>query len=165
MKPLAAIPGSHRTEIPAAARPSAAWLRSRLLTTFPEPRVPWDELDFRDGDMRTVRNFVEQRARHAGLDQAEADAIIVAATELATNSVRHAGGRGKLRTWQEGPAFICEVQDTGQIDQPLWGRERRDFAGHLGRGSWLINQLCDLVQVRTLPTGNVIRIQMTHRRL
>ena len=33
-----------------------------------------------------------------------------------------------------------------------------------GRGLWLANQLCDLVQVRTFENGNVVRIHMTRER-
>ena len=42
------------------------------------------------------------------------------------------------------------VSDLGQpvLDQPG------------GRGLWLANQLCDLVQVRTFELGNVVRIHM-----
>jgi hypothetical protein len=27
---------------------------------------------------------------------------------------------------------------------------------------WLVNQLCDLVQMRSLPGGNVVRLHMRH---
>ena len=33
-----------------------------------------------------------------------------------------------------------------------------------GRGLWLANQLCDLVQVRTFENGNVVRIHMAPER-
>ena len=33
-----------------------------------------------------------------------------------------------------------------------------------GRGLWLANQLCDLVQVRTFADGNVVRIHMAGSR-
>ena len=32
------------------------------------------------------------------------------------------------------------------------------------RGLWLANQLCDLVQIRTLPAGTVVRLHMNRNR-
>ena len=57
--------------------------------------------------------------------------------------------------------MICEVRDRGRLDQPLAGRAsaraRRPVGGW---GLWLANQLCDLVQLRTLPDGNVVRLHL-----
>jgi anti-sigma regulatory factor (Ser/Thr protein kinase) len=32
-----------------------------------------------------------------------------------------------------------------------------------GRGLWIVNQLCDLVQIRSAPSGTVVRVH-THAR-
>jgi anti-sigma regulatory factor (Ser/Thr protein kinase) len=85
---------------------------------------------------------------------------VLAVHELATNSLRHGGGRGTLRVWREPGALICEVSDRGRIDQPLVGRER-PLGGQIGgRGLWLVNQVCDLVQIRCFPTGNAVRLHV-----
>jgi anti-sigma regulatory factor (Ser/Thr protein kinase) len=81
--------------------------------------------------------------------------------ELATNSVRHAGGRGNLSIWREAGAILCEVRDSGQIGDPLVGRRRPAFGESSGHGLWLVNQVCDLVQIRSLPSGNAVRLHMT----
>ncbi|HSO96309.1 MAG TPA: hypothetical protein VLV81_09740 [Acidimicrobiia bacterium] len=45
--------------------------------------------------------------------------------------------------------------DGGAFDgSPLVGRERPGTEQLSGRGLWVANQLCDLVQIRTLPTGD-----------
>ena len=54
--------------------------------------------------------------------------------------------------------------DRPQIDQagassPL-GRERPAAGQVGGHGLWLANQLCDLVQVRSFPTGSAVRLHM-----
>ena len=101
-------------------------------------------------------------AAEAGLGVSRAADLVLAVHELATNTLRHGGGRGTLRMWREPAALICEVSDAGRIDQPLAGRER-PFAGQTGgRGLWLVNQLCDLAQIRCFPTGSVVRL---HTRL
>jgi anti-sigma regulatory factor (Ser/Thr protein kinase) len=88
--------------------------------------------------------------------------LVLAVDELATNSIRHGGGSGTLRCWREGEALLCEVQDRGWIDAPLVGRRRPDPEASSGRGVWLANQLCDLVQIRSSSTGTVVRV---HKRL
>ena len=80
--------------------------------------------------------------------------------EVATNSLRHAAGAGVLRVWEEPHGLVCEVRDSGSFDVPLAGRER-PVPGQLGGyGLWLANQLCDLVQIRSLPAGTVVRLHM-----
>ena len=56
--------------------------------------------------------------------------------------------------------LICEIEDSGRLDKPLAGRERPLTDRESGFGLWLVNQLCDLVQVRTFEKGTVIRLHM-----
>ena len=74
--------------------------------------------------------------------------LVLAVNELATNSMRHGGGRGMLRIWERGRHVLLRGRDRGRIDDPLAGRERPDRSGGGGRGLWIVNHLCDLVQVR-----------------
>jgi hypothetical protein len=67
-----------------------------------------------------------------------------------------------LRLWREGDVLIAEVRDRGRLDEPLVGRERPTPDQEHGRGLWVANQLCELVQVRTLATGTVVRLHL-HR--
>ena len=80
--------------------------------------------------------------------------------EVATNSVRHGGGTGTLRMWEEGASLICEVRDRGQILDPLVGRRKPPGDRGSGLGLWLANQLCDLVQIRSFPTGTAVRLHV-----
>lgn len=129
---------------------------------LPEPAWSPDVLAFRAGSLPAVRKFVATHAAAAGLAAARTDDLVLAVNELATNSLRYGGGQGELRAWQEGGAFICEVRDRGRIDEPLVGRVRPATSNEGGRGLWLVNQLCELVQVRTLPSGNVVRLHLLH---
>jgi anti-sigma regulatory factor (Ser/Thr protein kinase) len=114
--------------------------------------------EFDADSLGAVRDFVARRAENAGLGQARADALVLAVNEIATNSVRHGGGAGVVRTWEDGDLLLCQVEDGGRIEEPLVGRRRPVLDQPGGRGIWLANQLCDLVQVRTFEDGNVIRI-------
>jgi anti-sigma regulatory factor (Ser/Thr protein kinase) len=59
---------------------------------------------------------------------------------------------------------VCEVADSGgvggPIADPMVGRERPATGLDSGRGLWLANQLCDLVQLRTSGTGTVVRMHV-----
>jgi anti-sigma regulatory factor (Ser/Thr protein kinase) len=95
-----------------------------------------------------------------GLASQRADDLVLAVHEVGANSVVHGGGRGVLLIWREADWLVCEVRDAGRIDWPLAGRERPDPLRGSGSGLWLANQLCDLVQIRTFPDGNAVRLHM-----
>jgi anti-sigma regulatory factor (Ser/Thr protein kinase) len=128
---------------------------------LPPPSRQPAELEFTDRDLALVRAFVTERARGAGFDPHRLSDLVLAVNELATNSMRHGGGHGVLRTWEEDGTFLFEVHDGGWIDDPLAGRERPADVRGGGRGLWLVNHLCDLVQVRSSLAGNVVRLHMS----
>ena len=127
---------------------------------LPEPPRQPLELGFTAGDLPLVRHFTSERARSAGLRSDRVPDLVLAIDELVANSLRHGGGRGLLRMWEQDATFLCEVVDAGHIVDPLAGRGRRDLAGTNGRGLWIVNHLCDLVQVRSTPRGTVVRVHM-----
>jgi anti-sigma regulatory factor (Ser/Thr protein kinase) len=127
---------------------------------LPEPPEEAAELAFGAATLDHARHFVAGQGRLAGLSEARTYDLVLAVNEVATNSVRHGGGDGRLRTWVDGDHLIAEVRDHGHIDLPLIGRER-PIAGQVGgHGMWLANQLCELVQVRSFPDGSVVRLHM-----
>jgi anti-sigma regulatory factor (Ser/Thr protein kinase) len=96
------------------------------------------------GDLSSLRGFVWANAAAAGLPAARATDFVLAVHEAVTNSLRYGGDDGMLGIWSENGAVICEVRDSGCIDQPLVGRERPANDSEGGRGLWLVNHLCDL---------------------
>jgi anti-sigma regulatory factor (Ser/Thr protein kinase) len=130
---------------------------------LPDPPASALELAFGEGPLEALRWLVGRAAADAGLDETRAADLVLAVHELAANTVRHGGGRGTLRIWREPDTLICEVADTGRLDQPLAGRERPLAGQPGGRGLWLVNQLCDLAQIRCFPTASVVRLHMRIR--
>jgi len=127
---------------------------------FPNPPAGAAQVWFWPAALAAARNFVSEHALRLGLDLRRAADLVVAANELATNSIRHGGGAGTLRIWADGGAVVCEVRDAGWFSDPLTGRrfpapDRAD-----GRGLWIANQLCDLVQVRSSRAGSAVRLRM-----
>jgi anti-sigma regulatory factor (Ser/Thr protein kinase) len=127
---------------------------------LPEPPASAETLTIDAARMSDARRFVGERAQAWGLTLERADDLVLAAGEVATNTIRHGGGEGLLRMWEANGSVICEIADQGSITDPLAGRRhpRWDTAG--GFGLWLANQVCDLVQVRTFATGSVVRLHV-----
>jgi anti-sigma regulatory factor (Ser/Thr protein kinase) len=128
----------------------------------PLPPAPRDapELGFDRDTLDAMRGFTFAHARHAGLDPARCEDLVIAVNELASNSIKHGGGRGVLRIWSEDASVVAEVADRGKIDRPLAGREQPTSDQVGGHGLWLVNQLCDLLQMRTYSAGSVVRAHM-----
>jgi anti-sigma regulatory factor (Ser/Thr protein kinase) len=153
------IVGVHGIERPSDAyEPSLA--ERTLDGELPSPPASSDELRFGAQTLGVVRRFASDHALLAGLDRTRAEDFELAVNELAGNSVRHGGGAGTARIWLDPDALVCEIRDRGRIADPLAGRRRPDAFQLDGRGLWLANQLCDLVQVRSQPDGAVVRLRM-----
>lgn len=127
---------------------------------LPEPPAEAWDVAFDIDELSAVRALVGREAERSGLSGALAGDLVLAVSEVATNSVRHAGGRGRLRVWREHETLVCEVRDDGRIQEPLAGRARPAPADMSGHGLWLVNQLCDLVQIRSGHEGTVVRLRL-----
>jgi anti-sigma regulatory factor (Ser/Thr protein kinase) len=118
-------------------------------------------LSFEGGQLAKLRTMVAEHARDAGLDAARVEGLVLAASEVATNSLLHGGGSGTITLWRDARHIGCDIRDRGCFEQPLVGRRRPSLGRSGGRGVWLANQLCDLVQIRSTPSGNVVRLQLS----
>jgi anti-sigma regulatory factor (Ser/Thr protein kinase) len=107
-----------------------------------------------------LRGMVAQRAESFGIDDRRIADLVLAVNEVATNSLRHGGGSGVVRIWTTGDELVCEVADHGSIADPLVGRHIPTGRQTSGFGLWIVNQLCDLVQVRTSAGATVVRMHM-----
>jgi anti-sigma regulatory factor (Ser/Thr protein kinase) len=109
-------------------------------------------------DVPATRRTVAQYARRVGLSDEQVEVLELAASELATNSIRYGGGTGTLAMWLEPDAVVIEFSDAGHLADPLTGRLTPPLDAPGGRGLYLVNQLCDLVQVRSSPQGTTVRV-------
>ena len=114
--------------------------------------VPFDAEELSD-----VRSVVAEQATVAGLGRERVAELVLAVNELTSNTIKHARTSGMVRVWTEPGELICQVEDGGRIEDPLAGR-RRGLAGIGGLGLWMVNQLCDLVEVRTGAAGSTVRV-------
>ena len=124
------------------------------------PGAAPERIAFGAGDLASVRARVSSRAAQARLAGDRVEDLVLAINELVTNSVQYGDRGGQLLIWQEAKVLMCEVRDRGRIEDPLVGRVRPKREQSGGRGLWLVNQLCDLVQIRVTPAGTVVRVHM-----
>ncbi|MEO9139723.1 MAG: anti-sigma factor RsbA family regulatory protein [Jatrophihabitans sp.] len=107
-----------------------------------------------------MRGFVGTIAAGFGIAADRVADLVLAANEIVTNSLRYGGGRARLATWFADGSAICEVRDDGHISDPLVGRFAPPSNASGGRGLWLANHLCDLVQLRSFRGGTVVRLHV-----
>jgi anti-sigma regulatory factor (Ser/Thr protein kinase) len=115
-------------------------------------------------DLPTLRGLVAEEGARAGLSAIAVDDLVLAVSEVATNSLLYGGGTGVMRMWLDAGDVVCEVQDSGVITDSLADRRRPGPDPQHARGLWTANRLCDLVQIRSSPErGTTVRLRMHTR--
>ena len=117
-----------------------------------------DLLPIRAGELPWLRHAVRELATEAGLSRERVRELVLAVNEIATNTLMHTAGPGTMAFWREDGRVVCEVRDTGRLTDFLAGRHHPDVDSARGRGLWMANHLCDLVQIRSDSNGTVVRL-------
>jgi anti-sigma regulatory factor (Ser/Thr protein kinase) len=110
-------------------------------------------------DLGAVRRFVREQLT-ARRRTATLPGVTLAVNEIAANSLRHGGGQGTLTMWHDGDSLVCQVDDDGVITDPMAGRRNPVHDQEGGRGLWMVNQLCRLVQIRHSGRGTSVRLHL-----
>lgn len=131
--------------------------------SLPPPPLDSRRLEFDRETLNALRAAAGVEAAEAGLGGDRGADFVLAAGELAANSIVHGGGCGTATIWREPGALLLEVADPGRLTDPLAGRVRPDPGREVGRGLWVANQLCDLLQLRSGPAGTRARLRMELR--
>jgi anti-sigma regulatory factor (Ser/Thr protein kinase) len=130
--------------------------------TRPLPPPPPDALDvpFAAETLPHVRRLVGAESVRRGLPAARAGDLELAVGEAGANSLLHGGGGGRMKLWSDDDHLVAEVSDRGQFSELLAGRVRPPVDQLGGRGLWIVQQVCDLVQVRSTGHGTTVRMHM-----
>lgn len=145
-----------------AAEPTPSYDERRIRDAFasplPPPPAEAQTIAYDGTSLEQTRAALDRLARACGLPRVRREDLLLAGWEVAVNSVRHGGGHGRLSLWRQPDALVAEFEDAGLITDTLVGRRRPPLGAPGGRGVYLANQLCDLVQLRSSPTGTVVRL-------
>ena len=111
----------------------------RQATPDPEPLPELRSFSVGD-DLESFRERLAAELVAERVPQRAALEMLVAATEVAANAIRHGRGIAKVRTGRSDGRFVCEVIDRGPgFDDPLAGYlVPRDG---IGTGLWVARQL------------------------
>jgi anti-sigma regulatory factor (Ser/Thr protein kinase) len=112
-------------------------------------------------DLRPVRDLVASYAARVGLSRDRTPDLVLAVSEVAANTLSHTASGGTVQVWHTGGEILCQIDDNGRIADPLAGQVRPAGDELRGHGLWLVNQVCDLVEVRTGVIGTTIRLHMS----
>ena len=112
-------------------------------------------------DVERIRREARAVAVHAGFDRHEAEAILLAVSELATNLVRYApGGEVAVSIVSEAKVvgILIQSRDTGPgiIDVDLALSDGYSTSGGLGSGLPAVRRLMDDFTIATSPSGTSI---------
>lgn len=139
------------------ADPTVLW---RALGHLPGPPATAERLPVSTSMLGRLRGQARDYAEQVGLGGIRTTDLMIVVTELATNSIRYAATAGSAALWTHGRAVLAQFSDDGVITDPLVGRLAPDVHALGGRGLWLVNQVCDLVQIYSDATGTEIRIRI-----
>jgi MEDS: MEthanogen/methylotroph, DcmR Sensory domain len=125
---------------------------------LPEPGGRIRELTIRGAAVGAVRRLLVECGSRMDCARREDLTAAIAAVAICVGGPM-AGTR--LRVWQESGALVAEMSGLAPVDDPLAGREWPAPPEGAGRGLWLANQLCDLVQLRTTADRAVVRLHVS----
>lgn len=114
-------------------------------------------------NLSDVRALAEKHARMAGLNDARVVDFMIAVSEVAANTVRHARSQGTMEIWNDAEEIVCEIHDGGVITDPSVGHQPPSADATGGHGLWLVHQVCDRVELHSDLTGTTIRLHMSLR--
>jgi len=110
------------------------------------------------GDLAEIRAFVRAHGRDLGLAESRADLLTLAVSELATNTLQHTAGGGRVRLHAEPGRLLCDVIDQGPMRS--LGRAMPAADALRGRGLAIVERLCDEVDITAEDGGTRVRLML-----
>src|SRR6266566_5099133 len=135
---------------------TAEVMKHEALAELPAPPATAEFIAYRSR-LHPVRALVGRHAARAGLAAERCADLILAVSEVTANTLAHTAGGGTAHIWTSGREVICQVHDGGWITDPMAGRKRPPPDSD-GQGLWVVNHLCDLVEMRSGPAGTTTRL-------
>jgi anti-sigma regulatory factor (Ser/Thr protein kinase) len=110
----------------------------------------------RPADLAEVRAFVRASANDLGLPERRADLLTLAVSELATNTLQHTAGGGRVRLRAEPGRLLCDVIDQGPMR--VLGRTMPAAQEVRGRGLAIVERICDEVGIESEDGSTRVRL-------
>jgi anti-sigma regulatory factor (Ser/Thr protein kinase) len=136
---------------PMASSDPPAGARGRPIGSPAEAIV--DQVFTEDG-LYSMRAAVAAHASAWGAGPDLVERLLIVASELASNAVRHGGGTGRLRLWRERGGIHVQVSDGGPgMADAAAGTSPPDPQAISGRGLWICRRIVPDLRILTGPDG------------
>jgi anti-sigma regulatory factor (Ser/Thr protein kinase) len=100
------------------------------------------EVAFDAESLHALRSTLAAHASRLGVADVTIESLIIVASELATNAIRHGGGSGRVRLWHDNGTLSCQVSADGPgFRDPGVGRSMPEPHQNGGRGIWIARNL------------------------
>ncbi len=131
-------------------------------TTINTEKILLDQ-PFEERDLHSLRHAVAAHVDDTALPHDRANDLVLIVSELASNAIRHGGGRGHLRLWATDDAVYCRISDDGPglPERPPADRPAPTASG--GRGFWLVRTYADELTIDS-DAENGTTVTITIRR-
>jgi anti-sigma regulatory factor (Ser/Thr protein kinase) len=127
----------------------------RRFAAAPEPLPELHDLAVPAG-AHELRAALSRALADAGVATDQAEAMILAASEVVVNAERHGEGVRTLRVGGGDGTFVCEVSDAGRgLDDPLAGYLPPGARAAHGGGLWVARQLTRRLDLVPSPAGGL----------
>jgi len=104
--------------------------------------------------LHALRSTVAAHASSLGVAGWHVEMVVILASELATNAIRHGGGGGRIRMWHSDDAIYCQVSDGGPgIEDESAGTALPRYDQPDGRGLWICRAIAHDVMIERGATG------------
>lgn len=121
------------------------------------PEVVSVDQPFDKDGLYSLRATVAAHAGSLGASPRLVEHLLIVASELATNAVRHGGGAGRLRMWRDRDLLHLEISDDGPgFADPTAGTQPPDQMSIGGRGMWICRRLVGDLRIDTGTKGSTI---------
>jgi anti-sigma regulatory factor (Ser/Thr protein kinase) len=119
------------------------------------PEVVTVDQPFDAEGLYALRATLAAHTAQLDVPEEKVEHLLIVASELATNAIRHGGGTGRLRLWCTATTLYCQVSDDGPgIADPSVGSTPPDQLRTGGRGLWICRQLSAEVIITHADQGH-----------
>ncbi|WP_433796494.1 ATP-binding protein [Actinoplanes sp. CA-252034] len=122
-----------------------------------EPTMPETMAYGRAEDLPRVRAFAQHHGEELGLTADQVMSLVIAVSELVTNTLQHTSGGGRVRIRADDGQVLCDVIDQGSIR--AFGAPMPAADAERGRGLAIVERLCGPVEAIAGDEETIIRLR------
>ena len=112
-----------------------------------------------------LRSTVAAHASHVGATSSELEAMVIIASELATNAIRYGDGTGRIRLWHDDHYLYVRIDDQGAgLADTSTGTILPEPQRIGGRGLWIVRSLSHDLIIGPGPDGRGTHVTALVRR-